>query len=142
MELSGEFPAKLLCDIMGIRRSSFYHWKQRLAAPADRRKNLVSNVALFQQYHLKFPSHGYRWLRAKILLDTGLVVPAPLFNTITFYFIKVNIVGISGRFYGVSGFPVVIRDDTRNHRNGKPEPPANPVYSLIRDQNPARNITG
>ena len=77
MELSGEFSVKLLCDIMGIQRSSFYNWKQRLAAPADRTKNLISNIALFQQYHLKFPSHGYRWLKAKIQLDTGLVLSAP-----------------------------------------------------------------
>ena len=77
MELSGEFPVKLLCDVMGIQRSSFYYWKQRLAAPADRTKNLVSNVALFQQYHLRYPSHGYRWLRAKIQLDTGLVLSDP-----------------------------------------------------------------
>lgn len=77
MELSGEFPVKFLCDIMSVQRSSFYYWKQRLSAPADRIKQLISNVALFQQYHLKFPSHGYRWLKAKIQLDTGLVLSAP-----------------------------------------------------------------
>jgi len=38
---------------------------------------LISNVALFQEYHLKYPSHGYRWLNAKIRLDTGLVVSDP-----------------------------------------------------------------
>ncbi len=38
---------------------------------------MISNVALFQEYHLKYPSHGYRWLNAKIRLDTGLVVSDP-----------------------------------------------------------------
>jgi len=34
----------------------------------------VSNVALFREYHMKYPSHGYRWLNAKLRLDTGLVM--------------------------------------------------------------------
>ena len=74
MELSGEFPVKLLCETMGILRSSFYSWKKRLSHPSDRTKNLVSNILLFKEYHLKYPSHGYRWLNAKIRLDTGLVL--------------------------------------------------------------------
>ena len=77
MELSGEFPVKLLCDTMGIRRSSFYNWKKHLADPSDHTKNLVSNILIFQEYHLKYPSHGYRWLNAKIRLDTGLVLSNP-----------------------------------------------------------------
>ena len=77
MELSGEFPVKLLCDTMGIQRSSFYNWKKHLSNPSNHTKNLVSNILLFQQYHLKYPSHGYRWLNAKIRLDTGLVLSAP-----------------------------------------------------------------
>ena len=78
MELSGEFPVKLLCETMGILRSSFYSWKKRLSNPSDRTKNLVSNILLFKEYHLKYPSHGYRWLNAKIRLDTGLVIDGPL----------------------------------------------------------------
>ena len=77
MELSGEFPVKLLCGTMGILRSSFYSWKKHLSNPSDRTKNLVSNILLFKEYHLKYPSHGYRWLNAKIRLDTGLVLSDP-----------------------------------------------------------------
>ena len=61
----------MLCEEMGIQRSSFYNWKKRLADPAPRTKALVSAIILFQEYHLKYPSHGYRWLNAKIRLDTG-----------------------------------------------------------------------
>ena len=32
---------------------------------------------LFKEYHAKYPSHGYRWLNAKIRLDTGLVLSDP-----------------------------------------------------------------
>ena len=74
MELSGEFPVKLLCKLMEIKRSSFYAWKKKLSNPSDRTKTLISNVVLFQEYHMKYPSHGYRWLNAKIRLDTGLVL--------------------------------------------------------------------
>lgn len=77
VELSGELPVKLLCETMGIQRSSFFSWKKRLSNPCERTKNFVSNVLLFQEYHLRFPSHGYRWLNAKIRLDTGLVLSDP-----------------------------------------------------------------
>ena len=77
MELSGEVPVKLLCETMGIQRSSFYSWKKHLSDPSSRTKAFVSNILLFQKYHLKYPSHGYRWLNAKIRLDTGLVLSDP-----------------------------------------------------------------
>ena len=38
MELSGEFPVKLLCETMGIQRSSFYNWKKRLSNPSSHTK--------------------------------------------------------------------------------------------------------
>ena len=77
MELSGEFPVKLLCETMGIQRSSFYNWKKHLSNPSDREKSLVNNITLFREYHMKYPSHGYRWLNAKIRLDTGQVMSDP-----------------------------------------------------------------
>ena len=74
LELSGEFPIRLLCETMDIQRSSFYYWKKRLCDPSARTKALADNVILFREYHLKYPSHGSRWLRAKIMLDTELKV--------------------------------------------------------------------
>lgn len=74
MELSGEYPVTLLCSVMGITRSSFYAWKSKLANPSERTKQFISHVALFREYHLKYPSHGYRWLNAKIRLDKGIVM--------------------------------------------------------------------
>lgn len=74
MELSGEFPVKLLCKYTGINRSSFYYWKKRLSAPSSRTRNLINNIQLFEEYHLKYPSHGYKWLNRKIRKDLGLVL--------------------------------------------------------------------
>ena len=71
------FTVSLLCEAMGIRRSSFYNWKKHLSNPCHRTRNLVSSILLFQEYHLKYPSHGYRWLNAKIRLDHGLIFSDP-----------------------------------------------------------------
>ena len=58
---------------MGIPRSSFYNWKTGLSNPSKCSKRLTEAIILFQKYHKKYPSHGYRWLNAKIHLDTDIV---------------------------------------------------------------------
>lgn len=77
LDLSAIYPVSLLCEMMGVPRNSFYHWKNRLINPTNRTKNLTSNILLFEEYHKKYPSHGYRWLNAKIRLDTGLIMSDP-----------------------------------------------------------------
>lgn len=62
---------------MKVNRSGFYKWKKRLEHPSLRLKTLADNIGLFKEYHLKYPSHGYRWLNAKIKLDTGLIMSNP-----------------------------------------------------------------
>lgn len=74
MELSGKYPVAELCRLMNINRSGFYKWKQRLSNPPDHLVRLATNTELFRQYHEKYPSHGYRWLNAKIRLDKGIVM--------------------------------------------------------------------
>ena len=74
MELSARWPIKSLCRAMSISRSGFYKWKARLSNPSDRLRKRMADAALFQEYHAKYPSHGYRWLNAKIRLDLGLVM--------------------------------------------------------------------
>jgi putative transposase len=74
MELSGRWPIRSLCDAMSISRSGYYKWKARLSNPCPRVKKRMSDILLFEDCHRRFPSHGYRWLNAKIRMDTGLVV--------------------------------------------------------------------
>ena len=76
-ELSAEYPVQLLCKVMSINRSSFYAWRKTLLKPARNKLRLAENVLLFKQYHAKYPSHGYRWLNAKIELDKGIKLSAP-----------------------------------------------------------------
>ena len=70
MELSGDFPIAKLCSLMNVNRSGFYKWKKRLEHPSKRLQSFVSDLALFKEYHEKYPSHGiaglmqkYVWIR-------------------------------------------------------------------------------
>lgn len=58
---------------MKINRSGFYKWLSRRNNPSIREINRIDACRIFQEYHDKFPSHGYRWLNAKIRLDLGIV---------------------------------------------------------------------
>ena len=77
VELSGQFPVSKLCELMNIKRNSLYAWKKKLSHPSLKKQTFLQHVSLFKQYHQKYPSHGYRWLNAKILLDTGEVMSMP-----------------------------------------------------------------
>ena len=59
---------------MAVSRSGFYKWKKNLGNPNPRVIAFAKNLLLFTEYHERFPSHGYRWLNAKIRLDTGLIL--------------------------------------------------------------------
>ena len=58
---------------MNINRSGFYKWLSRRSNPSLREINRISACNDFLEYHNKFPSHGYRWLNAKIKLDMGTI---------------------------------------------------------------------
>ncbi len=58
---------------MNVNRSGFYKWLGRRNNPSQRELNRKSAYNEFEEYHKKFPSHGYRWLNAKIRLDNGTV---------------------------------------------------------------------
>ena len=58
---------------MNINRSGFYKWLNRRNNPSNREINRNSAFNTFNEYHNKYPSHGYRWLNAKIKLDLGVI---------------------------------------------------------------------
>ena len=58
---------------MGINRSGFYKWRDSVLNPSEKKRKRKADIALFREFHERYPSHGYRWLRAKIELDTGAV---------------------------------------------------------------------
>ncbi|MBP5357195.1 MAG: IS3 family transposase [Clostridia bacterium] len=59
---------------MSVSRSGFYKWRKNMNNPSEKQKQRAANIALFSEYHNKYPTHGYRWLNAKIKLDTGLIM--------------------------------------------------------------------
>ena len=71
MELSGKYNISKLCEEMGINRSGFYKWMDRLNKPNTKEQKRTLYIELFTLYHNTYPSHGYRWLNAKIKLDLG-----------------------------------------------------------------------
>ena len=77
MELAPIFGVKKMCEIVGVSRSGFYKWHNGINNPSERTISYVNNILLFVEYHKKYPSHGYRWLNAKIRLDTGQVMSDP-----------------------------------------------------------------
>ena len=77
MELSGEIPVKLLCKTMGIQRSSFYAWKKTSFSAVGQRKAPFEQRPAVPGVPWKYPSHGYRWLNAKIRLDKEIVLSDP-----------------------------------------------------------------
>ena len=58
---------------MNINRAGFYKWLKRRTNPSIREVNRLDACRIFEEYNNKFPSHGYRWLNAKIRLDLGVV---------------------------------------------------------------------
>lgn len=58
---------------MNINRSGYYKWLSRRSNPSSREISRRTASILFEEYHSKYPSHGYRWLNAKIKLDLGIV---------------------------------------------------------------------
>lgn len=55
---------------MDINRSGYYKWLARRFSPSNREIMRRKACSIFQDYHNQFPSHGYRWLNAKIRLDS------------------------------------------------------------------------
>ena len=70
-ELSIKRLIKALCETMPINRSGYCKRKNGILNPSKRTKKRMEDIIMFKKYHEKYSSHGYRWLNAKILLDTG-----------------------------------------------------------------------
>lgn len=63
--------------------------------PSQKHKERMKNIELFLDYHRRYPTHGYRWLNAKIRLDLDLIFSDNYAHTICKY---VGIRSVSKRF--------------------------------------------
>lgn len=72
-DLSNRYSINSLCKAININRSGYYKWLKRKIQPSIREFNRISACEIFNEYHIKYPSHGYRWLNAKIKLDLGVI---------------------------------------------------------------------
>ena len=64
--------------------------------PTEKAKKRLQDIELFKQYHEKYKTHGYRWLKAKINLDLGLNYSDNYAQRICSY---AGIRSVSKRFY-------------------------------------------
>jgi hypothetical protein len=62
----------MLCRLMHLSRSSFYFWLKALQTPCKQKQKLAETIREIIDLHDKYPSHGYRWLRAKLELDNKI----------------------------------------------------------------------
>ena len=58
---------------MNVNRSGFYKWRNNMLNPSPKLLKRNADIALFKEYHNKYPTHGYRWLNAKIKLDLDII---------------------------------------------------------------------
>lgn len=65
LELSNKYSINMLCKEMKINRSGYYKWLYRCSNPSQREIKRKSSCVIFDEYHTKFPSHGYRCLMLK-----------------------------------------------------------------------------
>lgn len=73
LKLSNKYSINALCKEMSINRSGFYKWLGRRSNPSQRELSRSYACREFEEYHKRYPSHGYCWLNAKIRLDNGTV---------------------------------------------------------------------
>lgn len=100
---------------MGINRSGFYNWRNRKDAPSDCEIRREEAIKLFSLYHTRYPTHGYRWLRAKIQLDTNKNYPDQFAHRVCKYLgiksqaKRIKRYGKAGK--GLKNFPNLILKD-------------------------------
>lgn len=58
---------------MSINRSGYYKWLKRKDNPSQLEITRKSDIEVIKKYHLKHPSHGYRWLNAYIRQKEGII---------------------------------------------------------------------
>ena len=58
---------------MSINRSGYYKWRKRKENPSQLEMTRKSDIEIIKKYHLKHPSHGYRWLNAFIRQKEGII---------------------------------------------------------------------
>lgn len=70
--MSDKYSINKLCKLTDVNRPGFYKWRKNMVNPTDKIKQRIKNIEMFKTYHSKYPTHGYRWLNAKIKLNLGI----------------------------------------------------------------------
>jgi hypothetical protein len=68
-----EFPVGLLCEVLAVPKSSYYHARQRRQVPSEREK---ANATLLEQIKTVFTKHKGRYGSPRVRLERAK--PGPL----------------------------------------------------------------
>jgi len=83
---------------MNINRSGYYKWLNRRLHPSKKMQIRNQAFELVKEYHAKYPSHGYRWITAKIRLDLG-VIYSPNYIFRCFYYLGIRAINTHSKRY-------------------------------------------
>ena len=59
---------------MSINRSGYYKWLIRQAKPSESMLQRELDISLIENVHKKHPSHGYRWIKAYLEHEYGVIM--------------------------------------------------------------------
>ena len=59
---------------MNVNRSGYYKWLHRELNPTEKMKQRLYHIQLIKKVHQKHQSHGYRWIKAYIKKNLGVIM--------------------------------------------------------------------
>ena len=65
-ELKVKYPVNFLCKLIGLNRSGYYKWRERLGKKNFREKRREEIIEKIKEAHKKYPSHAYHRLARDI----------------------------------------------------------------------------
>ena len=71
--MKDKYPIVFLCQLMGVSKSGYYKWKDRLGKPNRYEQDRILLTKLLTEQHRKHPSHGYHMLADDVFQATGWI---------------------------------------------------------------------
>ena len=71
--MKDKYPIVFLCQLIGVSKSGYYKWKDRLGKPNRYEQDRILLTKLLTEQHRKHPSHGYHMLADDVFQATGWI---------------------------------------------------------------------
>ncbi|OQB43861.1 MAG: Integrase core domain protein [Synergistetes bacterium ADurb.Bin155] len=130
------YPVSLLCLVMGVNRSGYMKWAGRRGVPTASELKRDACVALIKEAREGHKTHGYRWIRERILRLFGVVYsPGYVLKCWRWAGLKANAHGVKYRRPREESleFPNLVAGDWR---------PSRPLETVASDMTMLRHCSG